>query len=311
MEKTACNLCGSTATEPFATVPDLLLARLTTQATLVRCLTCGLVYQNPRPTLAEIGQHYPPEYEPFVDQAEKRKTNWFLQQAIAYGIRKRCRFVTRHKTSGKILDIGCAVGTFLLGMQAQGGWQTYGVELSHEVARFARERHHLDVFAGTLEEANFPDQSFDAVTMWDVLEHIHDPAATLCEIRRILKPDGVVVIRVPNLASWDAKFFGKAWAGLDAPRHLYVFTPTTLSQLLRKSGFVTVAHSSAIGSYVTFVLSLRFWLMANNFSENLQNKLVKILYHPVSRLISAPFFYLPNLALRGPLLVTTAKKATN
>ena len=308
METTVCNLCGNAATQPFATVPDLLLERLSVTAALVCCTQCGLVYQNPRPTLIEMGQHYPPEYEPYTDHAEQRKSNWLLQKAIDYGIQKRCRFVTKHKAGGSILDIGCAAGTFMLGMQAQGKWQTYGVEISSEVARLARERHNLNVFTGTLEEAAFPDQMFDAVTLWDVLEHLHDPTATLREIHRILKSDGLLLIRVPNLASWDAKLFGKTWAGLDAPRHLYVFTPDTLTQILATAGFGVVNHSCAIGSYVTFVLSVRFWFSARNSSTATKQWVTRILYHPMARLASAPFFYLPTLTLRGPLLVTTVQK---
>lgn len=308
METTICNLCGNAATQPFATVPDLLLERLNVTATLVRCTQCDLVYQNPRPTLSEMDQHYPPEYEPYTDHAEQRKSNWLLQKAIEYGIQKRCHFITKHKAGGRILDIGCAAGTFLLGMQAQGKWQTYGVEISPEVARIARKRHNLNVFTGTLEEAAFADQMFDAVTMWDVLEHVHDPTATLREIRRILKPDGLLLVRVPNLASWDAQLFGKTWAGLDAPRHLYVFTPDTLTQMLAQAGFRVANHSCAIGGYVTFALSVRFWLSARHRSAATKQRVSRILYHPLARLASAPFFYLPTLIMRGPLLVTTAQK---
>jgi SAM-dependent methyltransferase len=314
MESVVCNLCHSPAFQSFAVVPDLLLEREEVEATLVRCCHCGLVYQNPRPSLAEIGDHYPPEYEPYIDHtavehSTGRKRNWLLQKAIDYGIQKRCRFVTRHKHSGRILDVGCAAGTFLLGMRNRGGWETAGVELSAEVARLARERHGLDVFAGTLEQAAYPDAYFDAVTMWDVLEHLHDPVNTLREIGRILKPGGVLIIRVPNLASWDAAIFGQYWAGLDAPRHLYVFTPQTLSTMLEQAGFVTASHSSAIGSYVTFVLSIRFWLTARRVSKQIVSKVMWLLYHPAARLASAPFFYLPNLVLRGPLVVTTARKS--
>jgi SAM-dependent methyltransferase len=308
METVSCNLCGSSATTPVATVPDLLLERRQVTATLVRCTQCGLVYQNPRPTLAEIGQHYPPEYDSYVDHAAQRKRNWLLQKAIDYGIDKRCHFVTRHKRQGSVLDIGCATGTFLLGMRRQGPWQTYGVELTDAVAQIARERHGLTVFTGTVEQAAYPAAMFDAVTLWDVFEHLHDPAGSLREIRRILKPDGVLVIRVPNLASWDAALFGVYWAGLDSPRHLYVFTPQTVSQLLQQAGFAVLKHSSAIGSYMTFVLSIRFWLTARGVSPQTQRRAMRILYHPVARLASAPLFYIPSLLQRGPLLVTTARK---
>lgn len=308
MESVICNFCGSAQTAPFAVVPDLLLERIHVKATLVRCRQCGLVYQNPRPTLAEMGEHYPPEYEPYVDHAAQPKRNWLLQKAIQHGTNKRCRFVTRHKPNGRLLDIGCAMGGFLLGMRELGGWNVAGVEVNHAVAEAARQRHGLDVFAGTLEEAAYPAASFDAVTLWDVLEHLHDPGPTLTEIHRVLRDEGIVVIRVPNLASWDAALFGTAWAGLDAPRHLYIFTPESLTALLEKAGFQVLEHSCAIGSYMTFVLSIRFWLTARGVSVKTKDRISKLLYHPLARLISAPLFYLVSLTRRGPLLVTVARK---
>lgn len=309
MESVLCNLCGSAQTKLFAIVPDLLLERETVTANLVQCSQCGLVYQNPRPTPAEIGEHYPPEYESYVDHTVQPKRNWLLQQAVEYGTNKRVRFVTRHKRAGRLLDVGCAMGTFLLGMRKQANWTVAGVELNQDVARLASERHGLDIFPGTLEEAAYPDGSFDAVTLWDVLEHLHDPLHGLQEIHRILRDEGIVVVRVPNLASWDAKLFGRYWAGLDAPRHLYIFTPETLTELLAKAGFQVVEHSCAIGSYMTWVLSIRFWLTARGTAPQTKERISRILYHPVARLLTVPLFYLVSLTLRGPLLVTVARKA--
>lgn len=309
MESVPCNFCGSTTTAPFTVVADLLLERLDVKTTLVRCQQCNLVYQNPRPTLAEMEQHYPPQYESYADQTVQTKRNWLLQKAVQHGTNKRCRYVTDHKRAGTLLDIGCAMGGFLLGMREQGNnWTLAGVEVNKAVATAARERHGLDVFAGTLEEANYPTAAFDVVTLWDVFEHLHDPQHTLREIHRILRPDGIVVIRVPNLASWDAQRFGATWAGLDSPRHLYIFTPATLTAFLAKAGFDVIEHSCAIGSYMTFVLSLRFWLTARGVSARRKDAISKLLYHPLARLISAPFFYLVSMTLRGPLLVTVARK---
>lgn len=307
MESIRCNLCGGTRNRPFETVYDLLLERPDVRASLVECVECSLVYQNPRPTTAEIGVHYPAQYDSYVDHTHK-KNSWLIQKAIDYGFWKRSRFVTRHKKEGTLLDIGCAAGSFLLGIQKHGNWRVRGVELSEEVALLARERYQLDVFAGELEDAAFPDQSFDVVTMWDVLEHLHDPDRGLHEIYRILKPGGLLVIRVPNLASWDAKLFGKYWAGFDAPRHLYVYTPQTLSKQLEQAGFSVEENSCGSASYMTFVLSVRFYLTAKKVSERTRDQVMWLLYHPIARLLSAPFFAIPNLGLNGPLLVTTAKK---
>ena len=159
MESIACALCGCDRYTEIAIVPDLLLDRPAVTARLVRCAACGLVYQSPRPTLEEIGQHYPSAYEPHAD----RRPSGLMRRAHAYGMRKRCRYVTDHLRSGRLLDVGCATGLFLVAMRQTGAWEVAGVDLSEDAARVARERYGLDVFTGTLEEAAYPDASFDAI----------------------------------------------------------------------------------------------------------------------------------------------------
>lgn len=309
METVTCNLCHSAESDPLYCLPDLLLGRSEVQTTLVKCRQCGLVYQNPRPTLEEIGAHYPPEYESYDPEPAGRNASWLMEKAIAYGIQKRCRFVTRHKAAGRLLDIGCASGVFLRGMQRQPGWRVQGVEVSPYAAQIAREQYGLEVFTGTLEEADFPEDTFDAVTLWDVLEHLHNPAASLDTIQRILKPDGILVFRVPHGGSPDARLFGRYWAGLDAPRHLYVFDEPSLRRLLAQAGFAVRSLSSRSGSYPTFVLSVRFWMAARGWSAAAQQRGARLLTHPFARLLSAPLFFLTSQTVGGPLLTVTAEKA--
>jgi SAM-dependent methyltransferase len=309
MEYTVCNLCGNTNTAPVIYVlPDFLLHRNGVSTTLVKCTACGLVYQNPRPTFAEMVVHYPSDYESYAPEPNVKNSSWLLRQAIRYGVAKRCRYVTRYKHAGRLLDVGCATGIFLQGIRNSGNWEPYGVEINQHVAHIAQE-HGLDVRLGTLEQAGFADEFFDVVTLWDVLEHLHDPAGSLSEIYRILKPDGLLVIRVPNASSWDSQLFGRYWAGLDSPRHLYVFTPVTLDALLAVSHFQSITRSSQIGGYPTFLLSLRFWNGARNKPSIVRDSLIKFLHSPVMRLLLAPFFYLRGLGLRGPSMVVTAKKS--
>jgi 2-polyprenyl-3-methyl-5-hydroxy-6-metoxy-1,4-benzoquinol methylase len=265
-----------------------------------------LIYQNPRPSLAEMPAHYPAEYESYANPSDERDAPPLLQQAYRYGMDKRRRFITRAKSGGSLLDVGCATGIFLRSMGSLPGWEVQGVEISPHAAAIARQQG-LRVFTGTLEEAHFPAASFDAVTLWDVFEHLHDPASSLTEIRRVLKPDGLLVLRVPNVGSWDARIFGRYWAGYDSPRHLYVFDRRTLAEMLARSGFEIVSASCGIGSYPTFVLSLRFWLRARGTPPVRQQQVARFLYHPLMRLLTAPLFYLYGLGLRGPLLVVSTR----
>jgi len=309
MENVVCNLCGDSANAVpiIQALPDLLLHRNEVSATFVKCASCGLVYQNPRPTFTEMAAHYPPEYESYAPEPDLENSSWLLRQAIRYGVAKRCRYITRYKHAGRLLDVGCASGIFLQGIRNLGKWEPYGVEINAEVARLAQE-HGLDVRPGTLEQAGYADEYFDAVTLWDVLEHLHDPVGSLSEIHRILKPDGLVVIRVPNGNSRDSRLFGRYWAGLDSPRHLYIFTPEILAKMLDATGFKIVGQDSASGSYPTFLLSLRFWMIGQEPYPWYGRILFRILYHPVMRLLTAPIFYLRGLGLRGPQMIVTAAK---
>lgn len=306
METVACNLCGSSEAEPRFEVPDRLFARPHVRARFVQCRQCGLLYQNPRPTLSEMETHYLPQYELYAPEPDSADLSPLLRWAYNYGMSKRLKYVTRYQPRGRLLDVGCATGTFLRAVRAAGGWETYGVEMNQTAARIARERHGLEVRAGTVEAAAFPAQAFEAVTLWDVLEHLPDPAASLAEIGRILRPGGVLVVRVPNGASWDARWFGPYWAGLEPPRHTYVFTPTTFGKFLRRAAFEVLEQSSGSAAYPTFLLSLRFyWSEQEGWAAR---HLLPLLYQPAMRLLSAPIFYFASLGLRGPQLVVAARK---
>ena len=308
MEQVVCNLCGSTEAMTRYVLPDWLLERKDVVATFVECKYCGLVYQNPRPTLAEMPQHYPPQYQMYQPVSEGDTASGLLNFAIRYGIAKRVRFVTRYRRAGRLLDVGCATGVFLQGVRSTGQWEVEGVEMSEYAAQTARDLYHLQVYQGTLEQAAFADESFDAVTLWDVLEHLHDPRASLCEIRRILKSDGILVLRVPNASGWDARLFGRYWAGFEPPRHLYVFTPATLNALLAETGYSAVNWTSGIAAYTTFLQSVLLWTKAQSVPSPARERFVRFLHHPVMRLATVPIFYLGGLGVRGPQVVVTAKK---
>lgn len=308
MEKTVCNLCRSDQSEMVYELSDWLLERVGSQFTLVRCKQCGLVYQNPRPLIDEMEEHYPPEYESYQAMPGGGKTSWIARLAVNYGLNKRIRAITRYKRQGSLLDVGCASGRFIGSLNGKPDWNVAGVEISPYASQLARDQG-LNVFTGTLEQATFPDNSFDVVTMWDVLEHLHDPGATLREVYRILKADGILVLRLPNADSRDAKLFGPYWSGLDAPRHLYVFGITTLSNLLAKTGFQVQRIRCDFGEYFGFVLSLKYVMMARGMEKSKRERIGRILYHPLTRLFTAPFFYFYGGGLHGSQMLVVSSKA--
>jgi 2-polyprenyl-3-methyl-5-hydroxy-6-metoxy-1,4-benzoquinol methylase len=308
MENVKCILCGSSEAAAYYQLADYLLERPEVLTRLVKCQQCGLVYQNPRPALNEMQLNYPSEYDSYA-VIDHQSNSWLLNKAFEYGIYKRCRVVTRRKSSGRLLDIGCSTGAFLRGMSKYPGWELEGVEISSYAAEIGRNRFGLNIFIGTVEQADFPAQHFDVITLWDVMEHLHDPISSLTEISRILKPGGLLILRVPNLDSFDAHLFGPYWAGLDSPRHLYVFSQRTINGLIVLTNFTPIHYQTRIGSYPAFLLSLRFWSVAKGLSQSKRNTLLRVLNHPIARLAAAPLFSIINTVYKGPNLIVVARKS--
>lgn len=308
METVVCNLCGSAENEALYEMRDWSFISRDILVRFVRCKQCGLVYQNPRPGLDEIGAYYPDEYDCYtVDQRENFRKNWIARTSFAYGMRRRISQVTRFCKGGRLLDIGCATGNFLEAFARQPGWSVEGLEISPFASDIAHQKG-LSVFTGRLREAGYSSASFDAVTLWDVLEHLHDPCGDLAEISRILKPGGLLVFRVPNLDSWDANLFKQYWAGFEPPRHLYVFSRHTLAKLLRKTGFTVCSMDTKASRHMTFMLSLQFRLTDSGAAPTARAGWIRLLNHPVARLLLAPFFFVYGAGMRGPLLSVVSQK---
>jgi 2-polyprenyl-3-methyl-5-hydroxy-6-metoxy-1,4-benzoquinol methylase len=136
---------------------------------------------------------------------------------------------------GKLLEIGCGSGDLLNGMRKL-GWDTQGVDVDSAALENARNKG-LRVTLGLLEEMHFAKDSFDAICMAHVIEHVHDPLKLLTECRRILKPGGRLTLVTPNAQSFCHRLFGRAWFALEPPRHLHIFTISTMAQLLKEAGF--------------------------------------------------------------------------
>lgn len=284
----ACPLCGGTQFLPQQAGPDYFL-HSPGFFQFVCCSVCRFIFQNPRPPLEAIGQYYPQQYGSYASAQQGLKTRrGLLGAVIRRGQAKRSRLLDAHvqpRNEGprRLLDVGCASGLFLESMQALPGWQVEGVELNETTARATGARLDVPVFAGPLEHADFAADLFDAITMWDVLEHLHNPFASLRELRRILRPGGVLFVRVPDGASYVAKLCGKYWSGYDLPRHMSVFTPRTLACMLSAAGFRRMLVRYPSGSYLGALHSLRFALDDGFMPAVQAERFHRVLLHPVAR----------------------------
>jgi len=275
---------------------------------MVRCLDCGLLFLNPRPKQEEMKIYYPQNYEPYRRVVHAFKSN-LGRILYRFKLRSRVNLVLEQGSNGRLLDIGCAAGGFLWEMRNQGGWDVRGVEVDAASVDFARRKLGLDVYHGTMGESCFPDDYFDVVTMWDVIEHLYDPFETLIEIRRVLKPGGKLIISTPNADSWDAYFFGRYWIGLDFPRHLYVFSPGTLGRLLKRVDLQPERFFCFYGRYTTFALSLSMWFNAHVDSRHWQKIFRNLALLPIFRYMTLPYFWAVDNLKRGAIISVTAEKS--
>lgn len=298
-----CPLCGSTLRETLLTGPDRMHAVAGTFQ-MVRCAECELVYQNPRPTPERLAPHYPNDYGPY--RAARRTLLARLGWRHGYELFRRLRFVTRFKHRGRLLDVGCASGTFLAGIREMGQWDAlWGLELSRHAAAAARRRG-VDVVVARFEDQSLPESDFDVITLWDVMEHLPEPVTTLAMVRRSLKPDGLLFLSVPLLDSLDARLFGRYWIGLDLPRHLHVPSRRTLRRLLADTGFVVLAQGYLTGSHHSFTQSLRLLIKARVAHPGAAGLLSDLTASSAFRVALMPYFLATERLGRGADLTLAA-----
>lgn len=209
---------------------------------VVRCSGCGLGYLSPRlSTEATHAAHREEGYDPFLSLQQPQSIfDRAYSVARRFTLSWKSRLIRKLvEPDARIVDGGCGTGEFLESLKDT--YRVSGYEPEPNAARWARERLGLDVFSGSLAEClserKIPEGSVDLMTLWHVLEHVSDPRQELLRLRSLLNSTGKLLVAVPNIASLDARIYGSAWAPLDAPRHLWHFTPSSLVNLAKITGF--------------------------------------------------------------------------
>jgi SAM-dependent methyltransferase len=235
-EETYCLLCGGGTATPLVEAPDRQPGGQGLWFVVVQCQECGLCFTNPRPSLRSIGQFYPAGYGPHhLPSYRKAPRRW------PFGLRRWGRGGNERKVlgwhgQGRLLDFGCGGGSYLERMHLQ-GWKVTGLDLSTAAVQRIRADLGLHALTGSLPHPALAEASFDVITMWQALEHVHAPLGVLREAHRLLVPGGKLIVSVPNIDSLPFRWFGHAWSGLDLPRHLTHFAPWTLRLMLNRAGF--------------------------------------------------------------------------
>lgn len=300
IEQGYCVNCGENNFKKIHSGKDRLHG-LPGEFSLDQCCSCGLHTVHPRLSLTESAKYYPSNYISYPIAPEDEKS-FFSRWDRIYGRNKRCReILKRVGPGGRVLDIGCATGIFLSGMQKK-GWECYGLEPSEYAAQYAHNRFGLEIFNGYLDDAPYPENFFDLITLWDVLEHLPDPAASLKKIQRLLKPGGWLVLSLPNTKAWECVWFGKYWVGWDVPRHYNIFSPDTIIQFLNKCDFITREIASFTGRHGAMVISLEFLLNDQPFKAQWKKLFLDIMRSIPVRIITYPYYSIADLLNRSSVM---------
>ncbi len=299
IEEVDCNLCGKNEAKLLFSLEDRSwTSHLTGEWNIVQCENCQLVYLNPRPIKETLKIHYEKQYM-------KPGMSWLSK--LFESLKEIQEHLTKKiplKENGRLLDVGCGTGRFLV-RQRDRGYEVYGVDIDESACEYVN-RCGLTAFCGELRDTHWPDEYFDVMTFWDCLEHDFNPLETLKITRRILKKKGILILSLQNFASLERKFFQKEWSYFSVPRHLYHFTPETISNLLFKAGFtVEKIKFSFFHPQLWTGSLLDFWEDRFPCQINLKCKLIfMLLLFPVFLPLNA----ICSILGQGSIMVIKARK---
>ncbi|NIR51404.1 class I SAM-dependent methyltransferase [candidate division KSB1 bacterium] len=202
---------------------------------------------NPRPKAGCVSQFYRSEgYQPFLStQSSLNVWDWIYRWVRGFSVRYKRHKIERLKSKGRILDVGCGTGEFLNEMQ-KNDWETVGVEKDEQACEYAQKVYGLRVSTHDLSEFERSETKFDVISFWHVLEHLYAPKQTLEICKSLLDDEGFILVALPDIASFDARFYREHWVALDAPRHLHHFVPESLRALSHSAGLELVKFEQLI-----------------------------------------------------------------
>lgn len=236
---THCPACQATAVHQVLVIKDHTVSQ--EQFAIWHCDACTLRFTQDVPSGEFIGRYYQSENYISHTNTSKGLVNRLYHIVRNYtlsGKKKLVQAATRRNT-GTLLDVGAGVGAFA-GYMRQQGWQVTGLEPDAETRRRALEQNRI-ALQETGDLFKLPQGHFDAITMWHVLEHVHQLHEYLDQLKLLLKPGGILFVAVPNYTSQDAAYYQQHWAAYDVPRHLYHFSPASMRELLRQHGLTLKA----------------------------------------------------------------------
>lgn len=229
-----CPVCESAGIQQVLTAKDYTVSG--ELFNIWQCANCSLRFTQNIPAASDIGRYYKSEQYISHSETSRGLINWLYLRVRKFTLTTKRRFIedeTRIK-KGSLLDVGAGAGAFVHYMK-ESGWAVEGVEPDPQAIARAESEYGIRLRPSP-ELFNYKQSSFDAITMWHVLEHVHDLHEYVRHLKNICKPGGKIFIAVPNYTSFDADHYGSAWAAYDVPRHLYHFSPASMLALMKKHG---------------------------------------------------------------------------
>src|SRR5258708_17517981 len=246
----ACPICTGHNFTDFLTCKDYTTSGESFM--LRRCSACGFTFTDPKPDEQSIAKYYLSDKYISHSGGQKNIFDFTYRLARKVALSSKRAIIEQHSDGKTILDFGCGTGEFLKEMKSN-GWVIAGVEPSQNANEKASQLTNKKIYKSLTE---IQESNFDAITLWHVLEHLHDLNGSLRKFHALLKESGTIFIAVPNLESYDAQFYNSFWAGYDVPRHLWHFNRENMKKLLENIGFTLMeSRPMRMDSYYVSLLS--------------------------------------------------------
>ncbi len=252
-----CPVCNANNFSPFLTCTDFFVSN--EEFKIKQCSNCGFKITENIEDEKNIGRYYQSEKYISHSNTTKGLVNSVYHRVRKYMLKRKRRLVEKSATlqNGKLLDVGTGTGFFLNEMREY-GWQVTGIEKSDDARKFAKTEFNLDNLP-TEELFKLKENEYDVISLWHVLEHIHQLNENMDTFSRLLKKDGKLIIAVPNHNSYDAKHYKQFWAAYDVPRHIWHFAPSQMKQFGEKHGFKLLGlHTMLFDSFYVSMLSEKY-----------------------------------------------------
>jgi len=229
-----CPVCKSKAVKFVFSAKDNTVSQK--QFAVWHCNECNGMFTQDMPSQEEIGGYYASENYISHSDTQQGLVNKLYHIIRRRTLQAKLKLVQQEtaKDTGSMLDVGCGTGAFLHTMQ-QAGWQTTGLEPDAVAREKASSLYNINALPSN-ELFALPQKAYDGITLWHVLEHVHQLHEYIEQLKNILKDDGRLFIAVPNYTSYDAGVYKEHWAAYDVPRHLYHFSPSSMKKLMSMHG---------------------------------------------------------------------------